>query len=64
MSENQFRYGLYLKPPADSALHVDALTLFGQGETGGDFRILHRFPLGRPHRPRRSTHALAAVAFD
>ena len=46
------------------ALHVDALTLFGQGEPGGEFRILHRFPLGRPHRSRRSTRALARAVFD
>ena len=49
---------------ASHALHVDALTLFGQGEPGGEFRILHRFPLGRPHRSRRSTRALAASAFN
>jgi Protein of unknown function (DUF1045) len=46
------------------ALHVDALTLFGQNEPGGEFRILRRFPLGRPHRSRRPTRALAAAAFD
>jgi hypothetical protein len=64
MSENQFRYGIYLTPPADSALHVDALTLLGQGEPGGEFRILHRFPHERPHRSRRSTRALASAIFD
>jgi hypothetical protein len=45
-------------------LHVDALTLFGQKEPGGEFTILHRFPLGRPHRSRRPTRALAAAGFD
>jgi Protein of unknown function (DUF1045) len=45
-------------------LHVDALTLFGQGEPDGEFRILHRFPLGRPHRSRQSTRALAGAVFD
>jgi hypothetical protein len=45
-------------------LHVDALTLFGQNEPGGEFRVLRRFPLGRPHRPRRPTRALAAAVFD
>lgn len=45
-------------------LHVDALTLFEQDEPGGEFKILHRFPLGRPHRSRRSTRALAAAGFD
>jgi uncharacterized protein DUF1045 len=49
---------------ASRALHVDALTLFGQSEPGGEFRILHRFPLGRPHRSRRSTRALAGAVFD
>jgi hypothetical protein len=46
------------------ALHVDALTLFGQSEPGGEFRILRRFPLGRPHPSRRPTRALAAAVFD
>jgi hypothetical protein len=46
------------------ALHVDALTLFVQNEPGGEFRILHRFPLGRPHRSRRPARALAAAVFD
>lgn len=46
------------------ALHVDALTLFGQNEPGGEFRILRRFPLGRPYRSRRPTRALAAAVFD
>jgi hypothetical protein len=64
MSENDFRYELYLTPPADSARHVDALTLFGRGELGGEFRILPRFPLGRSHRSRRSRRALAPAVFD
>ena len=46
------------------ALHVDALTLFGQNEPGGEFRILRRFPLGRRYRSRRPTRALAAAVFD
>ena len=46
------------------ALHVDALTLFGQSEPGGEFRILHRFPLGRPYRSRRPTRAFAAAVLD
>jgi hypothetical protein len=45
-------------------LHVAALTLFGQGEPGGEFRILRRFPLGRPRDPRRSTRALATAVLD
>ena len=49
---------------ASHALCVDALTLFGQSESGGDFRILRRFPLGRPHRARRSRRALPAAVFD
>jgi hypothetical protein len=57
----EWEFGLRV---ASRALHVDALTLVGQGEPGGEFRILRRFPLGRPHRPRRSTRALAAAVFD
>ena len=49
---------------ASRALHADALTLFGQGEPGGEFRILRSFPLGRPHRSRRSMRALAPAVFD
>ena len=49
---------------ASHALRVEALTLFGQAEPGGDFKILRRFPLGRPHLARRSTRALPAVVFD
>jgi hypothetical protein len=49
---------------ASRALHVDAVTLLGQGEPGGEFRILHRFPLGPAHRSRRSTRALAPAVFD
>jgi hypothetical protein len=49
---------------ASHALHVDALTLVEQSEANGEFKILHRFPLGRPYRSRRSTRALAAAAFD
>ena len=45
------------------ALHVDALTLFGQSEPDGEFRILRRFPLGLPDRARRSRRVLATV-FD
>ncbi len=52
-----------LKVPS-RALHVDALTLFEQSEAGGEFRILRRFPLGRPHRSRRSKRALAAATLD
>jgi hypothetical protein len=64
MSEDQFRCELYLTSPAGSALHADALTLFGQGEPDGEFRFLHRFPLGLPNRSRRSTRALAPAVFD
>jgi hypothetical protein len=49
---------------ASRTLHVDALTLFKQSEPNGEFRILRRFPLGRQHRPRRSTRAFAGAAFD
>jgi hypothetical protein len=57
----EWEFGLRVSSPA---LHVDALTLFGQNEPGGDFRILRRFPLGRPHRSRRPTRALAGAVFD
>jgi Protein of unknown function (DUF1045) len=49
---------------ASHALRVDALTLFGQSEPSGEFKILHRFPLGQPHRSRRPTRTLAAAVFD
>jgi Protein of unknown function (DUF1045) len=49
---------------ASHAMRVDALTLFGQSEPGAEFRILRRFPLGRPNRARRSTRALSAAVFD
>jgi hypothetical protein len=46
-------------------LRVDALALFGESEPGGEFKILRRFPLGRPSRPRRSpTRVLASAVFD
>jgi hypothetical protein len=48
---------------ASRALHVDALTLFGRSEPGGEFRILRRFPLGRSHWAGRSRRVSAAV-FD
>lgn len=48
---------------ASHALRVDALTLFGQGEPNGEFKILHRFPLGLPNRSRRPTRTLAAAVF-
>jgi hypothetical protein len=50
---------------ASPALRVDALTLFGESEPGGEFRILHRFPLGRSTRARRSSmRAFAPVFLD
>lgn len=42
------------------ALHVDALTLFEESEPGGEFRILRRFPLGRPKRSSRSSARILA----
>jgi hypothetical protein len=57
----EWEFGLRVR---SRTLHVDALTLFGQSEPGGVFRILHRFPLGRPQRSRRPTRAFAAAAFD
>jgi hypothetical protein len=47
------------------ALHIDALALFGEGEPGGDFRILQRFPLGHSRPARRATsRALAPALLD
>jgi hypothetical protein len=44
---------------------VDALTLFGESEPGGEFKIVRRFPLGRSTRARRSSaRALAPAFFD
>jgi len=44
-------------------LRIDALTLFGESEPGGEFRILRRFPLGRPARARRLSARASARAF-
>jgi hypothetical protein len=50
---------------ASPALRVDALTLFGESEPGGEFKIVRRFPLGRSTRARRpSARALAPAFFD
>ena len=50
---------------ASPALRVDALTLFGESEPGGEFKIVRRFPLGRSTRARRSSaRALAPAFFD
>jgi 2'-5' RNA ligase len=50
---------------ASPALRVDALTLFGESEPGGEFKILRRFPLGGPKRKRRSSaSAFAPALFD
>jgi Protein of unknown function (DUF1045) len=50
---------------ASPALRVDALTLFGESEPGGAFRILRRFPLGGPVRTRRSSaRAFAPALLD
>jgi hypothetical protein len=47
------------------ALRIDALTLFVERGLGGEFRILRRFPLGRPNRARRpSPRVLASAVFD
>jgi Protein of unknown function (DUF1045) len=48
---------------ASPTLTIDALTLFAESEPGGDFRILHRFPLGQPHRARRASSRVSAAAF-
>jgi hypothetical protein len=45
------------------ALRVDALTLVGQSDPGGEFRILRRFPLGRGQRARRSSAPVHAPAY-
>jgi Protein of unknown function (DUF1045) len=47
---------------ASPALRVDALTLFGESEPDGDFRLLRRFSLGRPKRAGRSHARVRALA--
>jgi Protein of unknown function (DUF1045) len=49
---------------ASPALRVDALALFGENEPGGEFRILHRFPLGGPKRAGRRPARVFAPAAD
>jgi hypothetical protein len=39
---------------ASPALRVDAMTLFEESEPGDEFRILRRFPLGRPNHASRA----------
>jgi len=47
---------------ASPALRVDALTLFRESEPGGEFRILRRFPLGRPSRAGQAPARILAPA--
>jgi hypothetical protein len=49
---------------ASPALRVDALTLFGEKEPGGEFIILRRFPLGRSTRAGRSSARAFAPVLD
>lgn len=44
-------------------LLVDALTLFGESEPGGDFTILRRFPLGGSKRAHRLSPRVALETF-
>ncbi len=48
---------------ASSALQVDALTLFGERESEGEFEIVRSFPLGHANRAKRSSSRVAAGAF-
>ncbi len=48
---------------ASRTMRVDAVTLFAEASPGGDFKILRRFPLGRPNRGRRLSSRVAAAAF-
>lgn len=48
---------------ASPEMRVDAVTLFGETEPGGDFEILSRFPLGHSKRARRVSPRVAAAAF-
>jgi hypothetical protein len=48
---------------ASRTLFVDALTLAGESEPGGDFRILRRFPLGGSRRARRVSPRVAVGTF-
>jgi hypothetical protein len=50
---------------ASHALRVDALTLFGESEPGGEFNILRCFPLGRSTpKSRSSSRVVAPASFD
>jgi len=48
---------------ASPALRVDALTLFGERESDGEFEIVRSFPLGHAKRAKRSSPRVAAAAF-
>jgi hypothetical protein len=48
---------------ASPALRIDALTLFAEGEPGGEFKILRRFPLGPSKPSRRRSSRVLAPAF-
>jgi hypothetical protein len=48
---------------ASPALRIDALTLFAERESGGEFKILRRFPLGRSELTRRPSSRILAPAF-
>jgi 2'-5' RNA ligase len=48
---------------ASQALRIDALTLFAESEPGGEFKILRRFPLGRPKLSSRPSSRVLAPAF-
>jgi Protein of unknown function (DUF1045) len=56
----EWEFGLRV---ASREMRVDAVSLFGETEPGGDFRILRRFPLGRSQRHRRLSPRVAAGAF-
>lgn len=56
----EWEFGLRV---ASREMRVDAVSLFGETEPDGDFRILRRFPLGRPQRHRRLSPRVAAAAF-
>ncbi len=48
---------------ASPVLRIDALTLFGERASDGQFEILQEFPLGHGRRAKRAARRIAAAAF-
>ena len=48
---------------ASPVLRIEALTLFGERASDGQFEILQEFPLGHKHRAKRAAGRSVAAAF-